>query len=156
MREEFDIQIDLSASRKLGRYGFAIRKCPLARNGAGMLNGATRDTILTFALIAALKTIPRSTTGRTANGRPWPLRVLVRCSDPTFVLACGAVNRGQRTRAAKTLWQELVNEISRFQLRFECVDESKVTTTRDFACRVLPARTFHGGFPLPMLITTES
>jgi hypothetical protein len=142
---EFDIKIDISASRKMGRYGFAIRKCPLARSGAGMLHGATRDTLLSFALVAALKTIPRR--------QPRPLRILVRCSDETFVTACGNVNRGQRTKAAKTLWQELVNEISRFQLRFELVDESKLSAARDFACRVLPTRTFHGGFPLPQLIT---
>jgi hypothetical protein len=66
------------------------------------------------------------------------------------------VNKGQTTRAAKTLWAELTKEMTRFTLLFECVDESKLTAIREFARRVLPARSFPDGFPLPELITTES
>jgi len=151
---EFDIKIDISATRKLSRYGFNIKRPSLfAKMGAGMLPNATRHTLLAFALISAMKTIPRIT-GKTASGHARPLRVLVRCSDETFVTACHPVYRVEKSRAAKTLWSELVQEMARFQLHFEFCDESKVTAARDFACRVLPTRTVPDGFPPPQLIIT--
>lgn len=165
MRESYDIQIDLSASRKMGRYGFAIRKSPLARSGAGMMHGATMHTLLTMSLCSALKMLSRSVIAKmmVAEGRspdtktaivnPRRLRVLVRSSDTVFIAACGAVNKGQTTRAAKTLWAELTKEMTRFTLLFEHVDESKLSAARDFGWKVMPSRTRPDGFPLPTLIT---
>jgi hypothetical protein len=166
-----DFEIDIVAVRKFGRYGFRIHKCPtLARMGAGSLKSATAQTLLTMALLSALKSATRSACARvfTLNGEckdreqgmshPRKMKVLVRCSDRVFIeAATDAAHKLSRTkpnRAAKTLWEELAREMRRFSMRFEHVDESKVTACRDWAAKVLPKKTHPCGFPLPEAIST--
>jgi hypothetical protein len=168
-----DIEIDITATKKLNRYAFQIKRSPVVnRLAAGSILSATHHTLLTAALVTALKTlsvhnvarvfvehreVPDMQTG--VDNPPRKLKLLVRCSDKIFIEACtDAANKcgqtSKRVRSAGTMLQELAQEMRRFQMGFALVDENYVTTAREYAYKTMPKRTFRCGFPLPQAIST--
>jgi hypothetical protein len=159
-----DLVITLTADRKRGQWSFEISGYkPVHTFGTGFVQGATRQTLHSFALCAELKTLTRTklckmlvskhehTTLDIALREARRVNIAVISWDRIFVDACEAASadRTPKHRASKNVFQELVTELHRFNVTFLDPVPELLNKVKHFAERSHNPR-FADGFPGPV------
>jgi hypothetical protein len=164
-----DLVITIFSCRKTGTYAYSIEGYkPLSRMACGSIPSATTGTLLTVALLSALRSWAPGQSSRllAAKGEIQPkdkpnrkLRILVKSSQPHFVEILEHATRTQSvrqqsSRASGHLLDELLLEFQNYEFMFGHASEETFYRLKLWTGQVHKPRLYRN-FPAPTVVRCD-